>query len=312
MGYLACAQNKNDRNINFMDNSNDTLHRFIFENTDIRGNYVKLNHTIEEAIQHQALPQNLLTALGELMVANALMASTLKLDGSLTLQIQTNGPLKLLIAECNENLGMRGTVKWSGPIESLDPIDLIKEGHFIITLNQKNAKTPYQGIVPMEGNSISELLENYMLRSEQIQTKLWIHSQDNIFYGLLIQKLPFNSSAEVVDPEAMKNVWEHVVALADDSFEFIRPNLKTSDILQDIFPSETIRLYDPSFPEFACSCSKKSVENMLRLIGKKECESIIEEQSSITIHCDFCNECYKYSEDEVDFVFNESGHSIKH
>jgi len=269
MGYLACAQNKNDQNINFMDNSKDTLHRFIFENTDIRGNYVKLNHTIEEAIQHQALPQNLLTALGELMVANALMASTLKLDGSLTLQIQTNGPLKLLIAECNENLGMRGTVKWSGPIESLVPIDLNKEGHFIITLNQKNAKTPYQGIVPMEGNSISELLENYMLRSEQIQTKLWIHSQDNIFHGFLIQKLPFNSSAEVVDPDAMKNVWEHVVNLADNSFEFIRPSLKTSDILQDIFPLKTIRLYDPSFPEFACSCSKKSVENMLRLIGKK-------------------------------------------
>jgi len=312
MGYLACAQNKNDQNINFMDNSKDTLHRFIFENTDIRGNYVRLNHTIEEAIQHQALPQNLLTALGELMVANALMASTLKLDGSLTLQIQTNGPLKLLIAECNENLGMRGTVKWSGPIESLVPIDLIKEGHFIITLNQKNAKTPYQGIVPMEGNSISELLENYMLRSEQIQTKLWIHSQDNIFHGFLIQKLPFNSLAEVVDPDAMKNIWEHVVALTDNSFEFISPSLKTSDILQDIFPLETIRLYDSSFPEFACSCSKKNVENMLRLIGKKECESIIEEQSSITIHCDFCNECYKYSEDEVDFVFNESGYSIKH
>ena len=154
-----------------MHNSEDTLHRFIFENTDIRGNYVKLNHTIEEATQHQALPQNLHMALGELMVASALLASTLKLDGSLTLQIQTNGPLKLLIADCNENLGMRGTVKWNGPIESIAPIDLIKEGHFIITLIQKNAKTPYQGIVPMEGNSISELLENYMLRSEQIQTK---------------------------------------------------------------------------------------------------------------------------------------------
>ena len=132
------------------------------------------------------------------MVASSLLASTLKFDGSLTLQIQTNGPLKLLIAECNESLGIRGTVKWNGPIESFAPIDLIKEGHFIITLIQKNAKTPYQGIVPMEGNSISELLENYMLRSEQIQTKLWIHSQENIFHGLLIQKLPFNSSAETL------------------------------------------------------------------------------------------------------------------
>lgn len=155
-----------------MHNSEDKLHRFIFENTDIRGNYVKLSHTIEEATQHQSLPQNLHAILAELMVASSLLASTLKLVGSLTLQIQTNGPLKLLIAECNGNLGMRGTVKWSGAIESLAPIDLIKEGHFIITLIQKNAKTPYQGIVPMEGNSISELLENYMLRSEQIQTKL--------------------------------------------------------------------------------------------------------------------------------------------
>lgn len=295
-----------------MHNSEDTLHRFIFENTDIRGNYVKLNHTIEEATQHQALPQNIHIALGELMVASSLLASTLKLDGSLTLQIQTNGPLKLLIAECNDNLGIRGTVKWNGPIESIAPIDLIKEGHFIITLIQKNAKTPYQGIVPMEGNSISELLENYMLRSEQIQTKLWIHSQENIFHGLLIQKLPFNSSAEALDHEAMTSAWEDIVMSADKSFKAIHPALEASKILQIIFSSETIRLYDPSYPNFTCSCSKKSVENMLRLIGKKECESIIEEQSSITIHCDFCNECYKYSEDEVEFIFNESEDSIKH
>ena len=295
-----------------MHNSEDTLHRFIFENTDIRGNYVKLNHTIEEATQHQALPQNIHIALGELMVASSLLASTLKLDGSLTLQIQTNGPLKLLIAECNDNLSIRGTVNWNGPIESIAPIDLIKEGHFIITLIQKNAKTPYQGIVPMEGNSISELLENYMLRSEQIQTKLWIHSQENIFHGLLIQKLPFNSSAEALDHEAMTSAWEDIVMSADKSFKAIHPALEASKILQTIFSSETIRLYDPSYPNFACSCSKKSVENMLRLIGKKECESIIEEQSSITIHCDFCNECYKYSEDEVEFIFNESEDSIKH
>ncbi len=295
-----------------MHNSKDTLHRFIFEDTDIRGNYVKLNHTIEEATQHQALPQNIHIALGELMIASSLLASTLKLDGSLTLQIQTNGPLKLLIAECNENLGIRGTVKWNGPIESIAPIDLIKEGHFIITLIQKNAKTPYQGIVPMEGNSISELLENYMLRSEQIQTKLWIHSQENIFHGLLIQKLPFNSSAEALDHDAMTSAWEDIVMSADKSFKTIHPELEASKILQTIFSSETIRLFDPSYPNFACSCSKKSVENMLRLIGKKECESIIEEQSSITIHCDFCNECYKYSEDEVEFIFNESEDSIRH
>ena len=164
----------------------------------------------------------------------------------------------------------------------------------------------------MEGNSISELLENYMLRSEQIQTKLWIHSQENIFHGLLIQKLPFNSSAEALDQEAMTSAWEDIVMSADKSFKAIHPALEASKILQIIFSSETIRLYDPSYPNFACSCSKKSVENMLRLIGKKECESIIEEQSSITIHCDFCNECYKYSEDEVEFIFNESEDSIKH
>jgi len=295
-----------------MHNSADKLHRFIFENTDIRGNYVKLSHTIEEATQHQSLPQNLHAILGELMVASSLLASTLKLDGSLTLQIQTNGPLKLLIAECNGNLGMRGTVKWSGAIESLAPIDLIKEGHFIITLIQKNAKTPYQGIVPMEGNSISELLENYMLRSEQIQTKLWIYSQNDIFHGLLIQKLPFNSSAEELNQDEMNKVWERIVESAKQSFNALRPELEVSEILQNVFSSETIRLYDPTHLGFACSCSKKSVENMLQLIGKEECNSIIEEQVSITIHCDFCNECYQYSEDEVDFVFNESSNSAKH
>ncbi|MFM8232506.1 MAG: Hsp33 family molecular chaperone HslO [Candidatus Methylopumilus sp.] len=164
----------------------------------------------------------------------------------------------------------------------------------------------------MEGNSISELLENYMLRSEQIQTKLWIHSQENIFHGLLVQRLPFNSSAEALDHDSATGAWKDIVMSADKSFTAIHPTLDASKILQTIFSSETIRLYNPSHPHFACSCSKKSVENMLRLIGKKECESIIEEQSSITIHCDFCNECYKYSENEVGFIFKESEDSIKH
>ena len=295
-----------------MHNSEDKLHRFIFENTDIRGNYVKLSHTIKEATEHQALPQNLHTALGELMVASSLLAATLKLDGSLTLQIQTNGPLKLLIAECNGNFGMRGTVKWNGSIESVAPIDLIKEGHFIITLIQKNAKTPYQGIVPMEGNSISELLENYMFRSEQIQTQLWIHSKNDIFHGLLIQKLPFNSSVEELNHDEMKSVWERIIESAKQFFHSAHFELEASEILQNVFYSETIRLYDPTSLSFACSCSKKSVENMLRLIGKEECKSIIEEQTSITIHCDFCNKCYQYSEDEVGFVFNESNNSTNH
>lgn len=145
----------------------DTLHPFIFENTPIRGNLIHLNSTFSFALAHQHLPFVIKKALGELMAASALLTSTLKMDGAMVLQIQTKGLLKLLVVECSSSLEIRATAKWDGDIsEETQFLELIKEGHCMITLETKGSE-PYQGIVPIEGETIAAMLENYMLRSQK-------------------------------------------------------------------------------------------------------------------------------------------------
>ena len=171
-----------------MTNSPDSLHHFLFEDQlnrpmPIRGNLVHLNQTFTLAMQHQSLPLVLKIALGELMAASALLSATLKMDGALVLQLQSKGALKLLVVECSHDLNMRATAKWdiSKWDESLTDemgnynfIDLVKYGQFVITLDPAIGEA-YQGIVPIEGTTIAEMLQNYMLRSQQIDTSLWLH-----------------------------------------------------------------------------------------------------------------------------------------
>ncbi|MEZ0331505.1 MAG: Hsp33 family molecular chaperone HslO, partial [Methylophilaceae bacterium] len=141
----------------------DQLHRFVFENTPVRGNTVHLNKTFTTALQHHNYPPILRQALGELMAASALLAATLKLEGgALVVQIQGKGPVSLLVVECTAELTLRATAKWSGELDDLSFPELVGDGHFVITLDPKNGQQSYQGIVPLEGDSISEILENYM------------------------------------------------------------------------------------------------------------------------------------------------------
>jgi molecular chaperone Hsp33 len=148
----------------------DTLQRFLFENTPVRGNLVNLTQTLQQALNKQHLPTGLRKALGELMAASALLAATLKMDGSLVMQIQSKGALKLLVVECTSDVGstikMRATAKWADEVtDNQNLFELIEQGQFMITLDPKEGQA-YQGIVPIEGDSISAVLENYMMRSE--------------------------------------------------------------------------------------------------------------------------------------------------
>jgi len=149
-----------------MNPSPDTLQRFLFENTPVRGNIVNLNSTFHLALNKQHLPKGLKQALGQLMAASALLTATLKMNGSLVLQIQSKGALKLLVVECTSDFGIRATAKWNGEIsDEQNLFDLIEHGQFVITLDPKDGGQTYQGIVPIEGDDISTILENYMLRS---------------------------------------------------------------------------------------------------------------------------------------------------
>ena len=285
-----------------MKNNPDTLQRFVFENTPIRGNLVNLTSTFQLALNKQHLPAGLKRALGELMAASALLTATLKMNGSLVLQIQSKGALKLLVVECNSDFGIRATAKWTGEVNDQQSLfDLIEQGQFMITLDPKDGGQAYQGIVPIEGEDISTILENYMLRSEQIDTKIWLCCDGNAAAGMLLQKLPetmnqVTQSQDVAEHDA--DAWNRVGHLADTITDGELIELSAETLLTRLFHEEDVRLFEASNTKFYCSCSRESVSNMLRMLGNDEITSIIEEQGHIEVNCDFCNTHYKF--DKVD------------
>lgn len=285
-----------------MDKNLDTLHRFIFENTPVRGNIVNLTNTFQLALNKQHLPAGLKSALGELMAASALLTATLKMNGSLVLQIQSKGALKLLVVECTSDFGIRATAKWNGEIsDDQNLFDLIEHGQFVITLDPKDGGQTYQGIVPIEGNDISTILENYMLRSEQIDTKIWLASDGKSAAGMLLQKLPETMNQVSKSEESAEHdidAWNRVGHLADTITNEELLNLDTETLLHRLFHEEDVRLFEASNTKFFCSCTRTSVANMLRMLGNEEITSILEEQGKIEVNCDFCNTHYKF--DKVD------------
>lgn len=285
-----------------MDKVNDTLNRFLFENTPVRGNLVNLTNTFQLALNKQNLPAGLKQALGELMAASALLTATLKMNGSLVLQIQSKGTLKLLVVECTSDFGIRATAKWNGEIsDEQNLFDLIEHGQFVITLDPKDGGQTYQGIVPIEGDDISTILENYMLRSEQIDTKIWLASDGKSAAGMLLQKLPDTMNQVSKSEESAEHdvdAWNRVGHLADTITNDELLNLDTETLLHRLFHEEDVRLFEASNTKFFCSCTRTSVANMLRMLGNEEISSILEEQGKIEVNCDFCNTHYQF--DKVD------------
>jgi molecular chaperone Hsp33 len=275
----------------------DLLHRFLFENTPIRGNTVHLNNTYNIALQHTDYPPILKNALGELMAAAALIAATLKLEnGALILQIQGKGPLNLLVVECSADLEIRATAKWEGEITKLSFKELVGNGHFVITLDPKDGGQTYQGIVPVEGDSISQILENYMQRSEQIETRIWLTCDQQSAAGMLLQKLPDL-------PEQDADTWARAGFLAGTVTDQELITLPTERLLTRLFHEEDLRLFDPKNIVFKCSCSRNNVSNMLKMLGAEEVESIMVERGEIEVNCDFCNASYVFDRVDAEQLF---------
>ncbi len=284
-----------------MKKNQDSLQRFIFESSPVRGNLVNLSLTLQMALNKQNLPKGLRQSLGELMAASALLSATLKMNGSMVLQIQSKGTLKLLVVECTSDadtpLRMRATAKWAGDIdEQQNVFDLISQGQFIITLDPKDGNQAYQGIVPLEGDNIATLLENYMLRSEQIDTRIWLCCDGETASGMLLQKLPETMNQTTVQQD--DDIWNRVGHLASTVTDEELLNLPAETLLTRLFHQEDVRLFAASNTHFYCSFSRDSVAGMLRMLGDAELQSILAEQGQIEVNCDFCNAHYAF--DKVD------------
>ncbi|HUX91470.1 MAG TPA: Hsp33 family molecular chaperone HslO [Gallionellaceae bacterium] len=278
----------------------DSLQRFLFEQAPIRGELVHLDVAWRSVIERHDYPEVLRNIMGELAAAAVLLAATLKLQGSLVLQIMGKGAVRLLVVECSGDMKLRATAKWSGDLAQGSFAELIGDGQFVITLDPKDGGQPYQGIVALEGSSVAEVMQNYMTHSEQLETRLWLAADGQQAAGMLLQKMPdAENQAVPVDQDA----WPRAVILAD--------TLKTEELLllpaitliQRLYHEEDIRLFDAQRVTFYCSCSRENVGRMLQMLGRDEVNSILAERENIEVHCEFCNQRYEFDKVDAEVIF---------
>ncbi|MDY0978415.1 Hsp33 family molecular chaperone HslO [Massilia sp. CFBP9012] len=289
----------------------DTLQKFIFDNAAVRGELVEISDTWREIQARHAYPKAVRSVLGEMVAAGALLSANLKFNGSIVMQIHGDGPVRLLVVECDADLRMRATAKLAPDVEIADDVTLNDmfnangKGRFVITLDPADkvpGQQPYQGVVPLDGDDMATVIENYMLRSEQMDTRLWLAADDKVARGLLLQKLPRHSGKEDQTKQASEaedlETWNRAAMLGQTVKREELLSTDISTLLHRLFWEETIRVFDPVHPQFHCSCNREKVGNMLKMLGQDEVESALTELGELGINCDFCGKHYAF--DKVD------------
>jgi molecular chaperone Hsp33 len=277
-------------------NTPDTLQRFVFEQAPVRGEIVHLDATWRAVLDRHDYPPVLRDMLGELMAAAALLSATLKFSGSLIMQMQGTGPVKLLVVECNSDMTLRATATWEGELISPRLADLLGGGRFAITIDPQQGGQSYQGIVDLEGDSVAEVLQNYMTRSEQLDTRLWLAADAGHAAGMLLQRLPSNAHD---DDEA----WNRAQILGGTVTRGELLALPAVEVVRRLYHEEDVRLFESSPVSFRCSCSRERVTDMLRMLGYDEVKSVVAEQGSVEVDCEFCNRHFGFDAVDVEQIF---------
>jgi molecular chaperone Hsp33 len=301
----------------------DCLHRFLFEHYPIRGHLVHLDASWRALLEHREYPDAIRDTLGEAVAASVLLAATLKFDGTLSLQLQGQGPMHLMLAQCSSELGVRAVARYRETIDARDLAVLSGEGTLSVTLENADLSQRYQGVVPLSGARLAECLQGYFENSEQLPTRLWVHASDKGVSGMLLQRLPASSLEQRPSgtpkqrPNAAEidDAWRRVQFLADTLKPEELEALSDRTILQRLFAEDDVRLFESAPVFFRCRCSRDRVVGMLRALGADEIRSIVEERGNVEVHCDFCNRAYQFDAVDVEhFLSNAAseGSELRH
>nr|CAA6803017.1 MAG: 33 kDa chaperonin (Heat shock protein 33) (HSP33) [uncultured Thiotrichaceae bacterium] len=273
----------------------DALYRFMLENADTRGEWVHLDDSWRELVKRADYPEIVRNALGEALAAVVLLSATIKHKGSLILQIRSDGPVHLLVVQASPEGHVRGLARWSEEPTETDLSSIFGTGHIAITMEATTDNERYQGIIELEGDNLSDALGEYFNRSEQLPTRLWLTSNADSCGGLLLQRLP----AEKHNDED----WSRVNMLLDTLTPEELLTVEPADLIYRLFHEESPRLFDPTMLRFQCSCSMEKIENTIKSLGQDEADSIIAEQGTIEVNCEFCNSQYHLDSVDVARLF---------
>ncbi len=287
----------------------DSLLKFLFRDAPVRGEIVRLQECWRQMIEHHGYPAPVTTLLGEMTAAAALLAANIKFDGALVLQIQGNGPVRLLVVEVQPQMRLRATAKLRDATDIGDQATLQQltnpdgTGRCAITLDptdRRAGQQPYQGVVPLTGETVAQVLESYLRQSEQLESRLWLAADASTASGVLLQKLPRDGGRMAA---ADDDAWERVGALAATIRREELLELAPAELAHRLYWQETLEHFAPVTPRFECTCSRERSGRMLVSLGHEEVDSILAERGAVEITCDFCNARYAFDAVDIGQLF---------
>jgi len=279
----------------------DQIQRILFGELDIRGVVCGLKQTCSDCFENHDYPITIKQILGEMLAAISLLSSNLKFEGRISLQAVGKGSVGLLLAECTHTLKLRAIARHEKEIpQNVNFVELMEGGQVVITVEPEKGQR-YQGIVPLEGHSLSACLESYFANSEQLPTQVHLVSDGETASGLLLQVLPADGTA-IED-------WERISHLAATLKSEELLNLDNETLLYRLFHEEQCRLYEADELRFSCTCSRARSEASLKLVDKNELQEVLAEHGQIDVSCQFCNARYRFDSADIEALFANAGPS---
>ena len=304
------------------------LHKFLFDGLPVRGAIVRLTGAWTEILARRKASEGgewtppVRELLGEMAAAGVLMQSNIKFNGALILQIFGDGPVKVAVAEVQHDLSLRVTAKVVGDVPDharmAELVNVGNKGRCAITLDPKDrfpGQQPYQGVVPLFGDhgekiqKLSEVLEHYMLQSEQLDTTLVLAADNTVAAGLVIQRLPVQGGGNFSNEDeiGLNEDYNRISILASSLKREELLELDVDTILTRLFWEEKVLRFEPQTPHFACTCSRVRVANMIRSLGREEADGIVAERGEIEVGCDFCGKQYHFDAVDAAQLFTAPG-----
>ena len=286
----------------------DLRQRFYIEDSPIRGEVVHLEEALQTILAQRDYAPAIQVLLGEMLSATTLLASTLKIKGRISLQIQASGTLQWAMAECNHLGEVRALADYeSDPIfehaEDSSTVFKTLVGPVLFINIEPEFGERYQGIVPLDKPDLAGCLMQYYDLSAQLPTRISLASNGQRSGGLLIQLLPRNNEEEqkIVD----EDLWPRMTMLTSTLKKDELTDLPATEILYRLYNEEEVRLPDAEQLKFGCTCSKERCETALEQIGVNAVRETLEHQNPIEMDCQFCNTRYQFTAEEALALFGE-------
>ncbi|MBT9383862.1 Hsp33 family molecular chaperone HslO [Pseudooceanicola sp. CBS1P-1] len=304
----------------------DTVLPFQLDNADIRGRIARLDGVLDGILKQHDYPPTVEALVAEMALLTALIGQTIKLRWKLSLQVQSDGPVRMIATDYygpekdGEPARIRAYASFDRDrVSEGNPFDQIGKGYFAVLIDQGKGTVPYQGLTPIAGGSLRACAEAYFAQSEQLPTSF------NLSFGLsteaggiqhwraggvMLQSMPKPGehvanaegtgegglllAQDLVEGEAEEN-WNRVNFHLDtvEQLELIGPSVSPTDLLVRLFHEETPRVFDSQSVRFGCTCSEERVRQSLSIYSSKDIEKMTTEEGIVTADCQFCGAHYE-------------------